>query len=502
MTRLYGLAACILLTGRALAQAPMATSNPEARKLFEEGLAQIYGFNFQAAVNAFHHASQLDPKSPMPYWGIALANGPNYNAWTPTTARETASIAAIRTAERLAAGAPASERAYVKALSACFPKAPRTCANAMRQVYRAYPDDADAAVLYAASLMNINPWHLWKVDGTPGPDTLEIASVLEAVLRRWPDHLGANHFYIHAMEASPHPERALPSAHRLETLAPTAGHLMHMPSHIYLRTGDYAEAVKCNQRAVAVDEAQADQSTAMGYAEHNYHFLATAANMDGEYQVAADAAAKLQMHAHSGAFLTMPMVVVLRFALWDDVLALPAPSAAVEGVAYFWHYARGVAFAMKGKVDDAARERKAMDQEYPKLKPGRVFGMFFNDWSAIDKIASDVLDARIASASRDSGTAIRLWAAAAALQDQLNFDDVPDWYYPVRESWGAELLRAGQTAQAEQVFREDLRRNPRNPRSLFGLSQALAAQNKDASAIQRDFGAAWKGDRPPRIDDY
>ena len=500
MTKLYGLAACILLTGGALAQAPMATSNPEARKFFEEGLRQIYGFNFQAAVDAFHHASQLDPKSPMPYWGVALANGPNYNAWTPTPARQTASIGAIRTAERLAAGAPAPERAYVKALSACFPKAPRACADAMREVYRGYPDDADAAVLYAASLMNINPWHLWSIEGAPGPDTTEIVAVLEAVLRRWPDHLGANHFYIHAMEASPYPERALPSAHRLETLAPAAGHLLHMPSHIYMRTGDYAEAVKCNQRAVAVDEA--DQGSAMGYAEHNYHFLAAAADMDGEYEVAANAAAKLQMHAHSGAFVTMPVVVSLRFGRWDDVLALPAPGPAVEGVVYFWHYARGFAFASKGKADDAARERKAMDLEYTKLTPGRAFGMFFNDWSAIYKIASDVLDARMASASRDSATAIRLWAAAAALQDQLNFDDVPDWYYPVRESWGAELLRAGQPSKAEQVFREDLRRNSRNPRSLFGLSQALSAQNKDASAVQRDFAAVWKGDRTPRIEDY
>jgi tetratricopeptide (TPR) repeat protein len=363
----------------------------------------------------------------------------------------------------------------------------------MRAVYQAYPDDADAAVLYAASLMNINPWHLWSLDGKPGPDTGEIVAVLEAVLRRWPDHLGANHYYIHAMEASPRPESALASAHRLETLAPNAAHLVHMPSHIYLRTGDYADAVKCNQRAVAVDEA--NRSAAMGYAEHNYHFLAAAADMDGEYQVAMDAAAKLQLHAHSGAFVVMPMVVLLRFARWDDVLALSVPNAGVEGVAYFWHYARGVALAAKGKADDAARERKAMDQEYARLKPGRAFGMYFNDWIAIHKIAGDVLDARMASARQDTASALRLWAEAAALQDRLDFDDVPDWYYPVRESWGAELFRAGQFAQAEQVFRDDLRRNPRNPRSLFGLSEALAAQKKDGSAIRRDFEAAWKGDR-------
>jgi tetratricopeptide (TPR) repeat protein len=491
MIRPYALAACIFLAGSALAQAPMASPNSEARRYFSEGLADIYGFDFQAAVNAFHRASQLDPKSPMPYWGIALANGPNYNAWTPTPARQAASIGAIRIAERLAADAPAPEHAYVKALAACFPKAPRACADAMRAVYRAYPDDPDAAVLYAASLMNINPWHLWSVDGKAGTDTAEIVAVLEAVLHRWPDHLGANHYYIHAMEGSQDPERALPSAHRLETLAPAAAHLVHMPSHIYLRTGDYAEAVKCNQRAVALDEA----------GEHNYFFLAAAANMDGEYQVAADAAAKLQMHAHSGAFLVMPMVVLLRFARWDEVLALPAPTSEMEGVAYFRHYARGVAFAAKGQPEEAARERKAMDQEYAKLKPGRAFGMYFNDWNAIHKIASDVLDARIASARKDVPTAIRLWASAAALQDQLNFDDVPDWYYPARESWGAELLRSGDAVQAEQVFREDLRRNPRNPRSLFGLSEALSAQKKDATPTRQEFEAAWKGTAPPKLDD-
>ncbi len=506
-----------LLTGVGSVHHRISTSSAGAQKFFDQGLAQAYGFNFPGAIKSFRRASELDPKSPMPYWGIALANGPNYNAWNPSPSRLEASRDAIETALSLSTSAPEPERVYVNALARCFPGGPqggqagslRDYANAMREVYRAYPNDPDAAVLFAASLMNINPWHLWTVEGDAGPDTPEIVAVLEGALGRWPTHLGANHFYIHAMEGSPHPERALRSARLLETLAPAAGHLVHMPSHIYLRTGDYSEAVKCNQRAVAADDAYestqpAEQTAGTGYFRHNFHFLVVSAGMDGEYQVASDAAAKVQPHAHSGAFVVLPMVVLLRFGRWDELIALPEPESEADGVQYFWRYARGFAYASKGRVEEAAQERRKTKQEFANLRAGRAFGMFFNDWSAIHQIAGDVLDARIAFARGDAATSIHLWESAAAHEDKLDFDDVPDWYYPVRESWGAALLRNGQAAKAEEVFREDLRRNPRNPRSLFGLCKALEAQRKDSEAgsVRRQFEAAWKGERPPRIEDY
>ena len=511
-----------LLAGMGSVHHPIATQNAEAQRFFDQGLALVYGFNFAEAVKSFSQAAHLDPKTPMPYWGMALANGPNYNAWTMGPARREAALDAIRSALRLSANSPQPEQVYVKALAQCYPAIPpadpaqplRDCAHALREVYQAYPDDADAAVLYAASLMTLSRRstdapNLWTLEGKPGADTVEIVSVLEEVLRRWPDHIGANHFYIHAMEASPYPERALPSAHRLETLAPAAGHLVHMPSHIYLRTGAYSEAVKANQRAVEADERYLKEQPdgpggGMSYFDHNFHYLAVAANMDGEYQVAVDAARRLQTHAHSAALIAMPMVVLLRFARWDELLALPEPHTEFAGVGFFWRYARGFAYASKGKVDEALHERTAMEEEFAKLPPGRAFAVFFNDWNVVHSIAADALDARIAAARGDAGSAFKLWQAAAAVQDQMNFDEVPDWYYPVRESWGAALLRNGRFPQAEDVFREDLRRNPRNPRSLFGLGKALEGQNKsyEASWIHAAFAAAWKGEAPPRIEEF
>jgi len=506
-----------LLAGVGAVHHPISTPSPEAQKFFDQGLALLYGFNFPDAVRSFRRAAEFDPKSPMPFWGIAWANGPNYNLRIPSPAAAAESRNATRTALLLSRTALKAERAYVEALARCFPDIAngpaaairRDCANAMRELHRAYPGDSDASALFAASLMNIRPGRLWTPDGKPEADTPEIVAVLEEVLRRWPEHLGANHLYIHAVEGSLDPERAMASAHRLETLAPAAGHLLHMPSHVYLRTGDYWDAVRCNQRAVAADDAYQNAQSketveGTGYSRHDLHFLAVAACMDGEYRVASDAAARLQVHVHSGASIVMPIVVLLRFGRWDDVLAWPAPGSEMDGVQYFWRYARGFAYASKGDLDSALHERRAMKLEFANLPTGSAFGMFSNDWGVLDQIASAVLDARIAAAGRDVATSIRLWEKAATLQDRLNFDEIPDWYYPVRESWGAALLRDRRAAEAESVFKQDLVRNPRNPRSLFGLCTALEAQGKtqEASSIRRAFEAAWKGDGRPRIEDF
>ena len=503
----------------------IVTANPNAQRFFDQGLALVYAFNFGEAIISFRRAAELDPNSPMPYWGIALALRPNYNSSKVGPDREQEGFDAIQTAVGLARGASEPERAYIDALACDFsddPEADLTklnheYANAMREVYHRYPDDSDAAVLFVASLMNMNAWHLWKIDGQPGPDTLELVAVLEDALRRWPEHTGANHLYIHAMEASPYPERALPSAHRLPALAPAAGHLVHMASHIYFRTGDFAAAVKSNQDGVEADQRyqrthRVAPSGVLGYANHNLHFLAVAATMDGEYETARDAAKRLldghshseNGHLHSGASLVLPMLVRMRFAHWDEIIALPAPDPQFDGLVAFWHFARGCALASRHRLKEAEDERRATEQAFSRLTPGRAFGMYFNDWSTLQSLAADTLAARIAAANGNSGVELSRWRAAVATQDQMNFDDLPDWYYPVRESLGAALLRAGQPQDAENVFREDLRRTPRNPRSLFGLCKALQVEKRDyeAGLVRQAFDRAWKGKGPPRIEDF
>ncbi len=507
----------LLFDGMGAIHHRISLASQEGQKFFDQGLALVYAFNFGEAINSFQRAAELDPNSPMPYWGIALAYAPNYNAWLVGRDHEQAGFDAIQTAVGLAPKAPEPEQAYINALARCFTDEPRPdqaklahdYSDAMGEVYRRYPDDPDAAALFAASLMNLNPWHLWKTDGQPGPDTLEILAVLELGLRRWPEHTGLNHFYIHAMEASGNPERALPSAKRLETLAPAAAHLVHMPSHIYLRVGDYAAAVRSNQQAIAADRTYRARETVtqpgvMGYSNHNQHFLAVAAGMDGEFETAFQAAEQIHSHGHSEAMAVMSTLVLLRFARWDDLLATLAPDPKLAGATFFWRLARGCAYASKGRLKEAAEEQNAIEQAFSRLPEGRAFGTYFNDWSTLHALAQDVLSARIAAARGDAAAAIAKWRHAVTIQDGMNFDEVPDWYYPIRESLGAALLRDRRAADAEQVFREDLRRVPRNPRSLFGLSMALAAQQKahEAEEARQSFESAWKGKEPPRIEDY
>jgi tetratricopeptide (TPR) repeat protein len=492
---------------------PIATTSPDAQKFFDQGLTLIYAFNHGEAIRSFRRAAELDPKSPMPYWGIALALGPNYNETTPED--EKAPYEAIQKAQELAATAPEVERAYVNALARRFTneskrdydKLARDYAAGMRDLSRQYPDDPDAGTLYAESLMDQHAWALWTNDGKAVENTLEIVSVLEAVLRRWPDHVGANHYYIHALEMAPDPERALPSAHRLETLVPGAGHLVHMPSHIYMRTGDYAAAVKSNQDAIAVDKkmlARPGAGVYMVYRSHNVHFLTAAAMMDGEYDVALDAAKDLETRANAmvadlpmaESFLPWHYFVLLRFARWDDILAIPVVTEKTNAMAFFSHYAHAVAFAAKGKIAEAQAERASIEDVYKKIPPASSMGMSYNNWQALHEVADHTLAARIAAARGKLPEAIAEWRAAVDAQDRMNYDEPADWYYPVRESLGAALLASGDAAAAEKVFRQDLDRdNPRNPRSLYGLWKTLEAQKKtvDADWVRASFQAAWKG---------
>jgi len=520
-----GTESATLLPGLGSLHHPIATKNKEAQKFFDQGLTLVYAFNHGEAVRSFDRAAELDPSSPMPLWGKALALGPNYNEVHGESEKD--AYDAIQKAKALAASAPESERAYVEALALRFTNDPkpdfdrlaRAYAAAMRDVAHRYPDDPDAAALYAESLMDLHAWDLWTNDGKPGENTLEIVSVLEGVLRRWPDHVGANHFYIHAIEESPSPERALDSAHRLETAVPSAGHLVHMPAHIYIRTGDYEAAVKSNEQAVAVDNtykramANPNMMYLMMYGEHNLHFLVFAAMMDGDYENASKSAVELENRAMTGVaqvpslegFVPMHTLVLLRFGHWDEVLALPQPDSKFKGLTLFWHYARGCAFAEKGDAAKAEAERAAMEVTSKDLPAGPAFDMLYNDWSAIHDLAAETLAARIAAAHGDRKGAIENWRAAVAAQENMHYDEPPDWYYPVRESLGAALLADGQPAEAEQVFREDLQKNPRNPRSLYGLWKSLEAQKKavDAEWVKESFEAAWKGgSEPPQLTDF
>ncbi|MGH9837482.1 MAG: tetratricopeptide repeat protein, partial [Blastocatellia bacterium] len=432
---------------------------------------------------------------------------------TVDAARVKAALEAIQKAQSPAAAATERERAYIAALAKRFSSDPRpdykklalAYRDAMRELYRRFPDDPDAATLFADSLMNVRPWQLWTKDGRPAEGAEEIVAVLEEVLKREPNHAGANHLYIHAVEASTHPERALPSAARLEKLAPRAGHLVHMPAHVYIRTGDYAAAAKSNEEAAEADRAYIKATGAQGvypmmYYNHNLHFLVETYNRMGQLSAARAAAKQIEENVRPHVkempmiemFMPAPIYVGLRFGQWDEVLRTPEPDRALAATHAIWHFARGVAFAATGKLAEARKEREALAAAARQITGDAPFGL--NSASGVLRVAEHTLDARIAWAGGDRAGSIESWRAAVAAWDALNYNEPPDWYYPARESLGAALLLSGDAAAAERVFREDLKENPRNARSLFGLMESLKAQGKhDAAAfVEAEFKAAWK----------
>jgi tetratricopeptide (TPR) repeat protein len=494
----------------------ITTTNPEAQKFFDQGLTLVYGFNHGGAMRMFRRAVELDPAAPMPLWGLALALGPHIN--NPDVDADSEKLAAetIAKAKELAAKTgTARERAFIDALSVRYSAAPspdlrqldRAYKDAMAAVAKRFPDDMDAQTLYAESLMDLRPWALWSIDGTPSDLTPEIVSTLESVLRRAPDHPGANHYYIHAVEASPRPDKALAAAKRLETLVPEGGHLVHMPAHIYMRTGDFDAAVNSNAQAAAIDERFIQQTGSkvglypLMYYNHNVHFESAAAVMAGRYADAKRAADKLVSNVSPfiadmpmlEAFLPQSTFVLLRFNKWDDVLAIPAPPAAQAVNTAFWRYARALAYAAKKDVANAQSEQQAFRAAVGAIPRETPLGVL-NNAGAVFEIASAVVDARIASAKSDRSSAIAHWKHAAEAQDRLAYDEPPSWYYPVRESLCAALLQNDQAPEAERVFRKDLEQNPGNGRSLFGLWRSLEAQHKtaDAAAAKQQFDAAWK----------
>jgi len=513
-----------ILSGLGDTRHVISTSNPEGQRYFNQGLSLIYGFNHEEAARSFQRAAELDPACAMAYWGIALAIGPNYNNPEIDINRQKAAFKAIQHALALSGKAPASEQAYIRALAKRHSndlKADRkqlgvAYSRAMLELMRQYPDDLDAATLYAESAMDLRPWELWTADGEPAYGTLEILDVLRSVLRRNPAHLGANHYYIHATEASPHPERALASAQRLKTLAPAAGHLLHMPSHVYMRTGDYHAASVANQRAAAADRTYIDRNHVTGiypamYYTHNLDFLSASASMEGRFADADTAARELVERASTYVaqmpmdewFLPTRLFVLIRFRKWNEIAGSPEPQRKLHLAHAAWRFARGMSFAGTKDLRTAATERDAFAKEVESIPPYVPFG--FNTARELFDIAGKMLDASIARARGDFKGAANVLQAAAKLEDRLNYDGPPpDWYLPVRESLGSVLFSAGRFPDAEAAFREDLRHHARNPRSLFGLAECLQKQRQTAEAVRvrREFASAWKNaDVKLRIED-
>jgi len=488
------------------------SATPEAQKYFDQGLRLYYGFNHAEAIRAFREAARLDPACAMAWWGVAAAAGPNINMPMDQAGAKT-SNEAIAQATALAPKVNAADQAWIAALATRYstdPKASRAAldtayCNAMRKLAKRYPNDADAAALFAESILDLNPWNQWTHDGKPNPGTLEAVGTLEGVLKKHPEHPGANHFYIHAVEASNDPARALAAAKRLETLVPGAGHLVHMPSHIYARTGRYSDALERNKVAVAVDEKYIAEQKPEGaypmmYYNHNIQFIMFSAMMEGRSEDAISAARKITGNVPGEMIAQMSMLemippypaqMLVRFGRWDEALKEPLPPSSERYATGICHYARGVAFAGKGQFDSAAAELDSVRAMAAAVPADMIVSI--NLAAPLLRVATSALAGEIDTRKGRTDEGLRLLRLAVVTEDSLHYDEPPTWCYPVRHTLGAALLKAGRAKDAEAVYRDDLLRHPENGWSLNGLAQALQAQGrtKDAADVDARFRKAW-----------
>lgn len=488
----------------------ITTASERAQKFFDQGLRLVYAFNHEEGIAAFTEASRLDPDAPMPYWGVALSLGPNINAAMDPKA-EVRAVEALRKATLRLAQATPRERAYVEALASRYSLKrsltrkgkDEAYAKAMRRLAREYPDDVDAATLSAEAQMVLRPWDYWRADGRPQAGTDELVASLEATLQRNPTHPGACHYYIHAVEASPDPQRALGCAKRLPALMPGAGHLVHMPAHIYMRLGLYREASERNATAAMVDHEYLahhplEGNYASGYYAHNLHFLNASLMMEGRSTEALQAGRDLLTKISDEAVDKEPslewyaptlFLTQARFGHWSELIRQPPPPKGMRFTTGLWHYVRGLAFAATTRFGSAEGELSNLRKSLKLFTKAKTAEAKTN--RAILKVAERVLVGELAARRGQYDAGIQALREALQLEAALPYSEPPFWFQPVRHNLGAVLVLAGRPSEAESVYREDLRLNPENGWALQGLVQSLRAQNKDAAPEETRFRAAW-----------
>lgn len=491
---------------------PITTTSEQAQRYFDQGLRLVYAFNHEEAIRSFEAAIQQDSQAAMPYWGIALALGPNINS-AMEKKDDRRAIEMVRKARQLADHTTRGEKAYIEALAARYVSRKgikrkgldEAYAKAMRSVAQQFPDDDDAATLFAEALMDLRPWDFWKPDGRPQPGTDEIVATLESVLARNPDHPGACHYYLHAVEASSQPERALPCAERLPGLMPGAGHLVHMPAHIYMRVGRYHEAVERNQQAVHVDEQYLagqppTEEYADGYYTHNLHFLWASLAMEGRHVEAMKAARDLtatiteeeaRKERGKELYLSTPIFSMIRFSRWEELLKEPPPPKGLRLMEGMWRLGRGLALVATGRLPGADGEHVVLAGLTKQIRRDRTTEE--KTERVMLKIAERMLSGEIAAHRQRYDDAVRLFEEAMKIEEALPYSEPPLWPLSVRHHLGAALLLADRPSEAEAVYRADLLRYPDNGWALIGLMQSLRAQQKNDQAAEAEdrFKKAW-----------
>ena len=497
---------------------PITTADPDAQRYFDQGMVLAFGFNHAESIRSFRAAQTLDPECAMCFWGEALATGPNINVTSNgkaimAPAERTSARAAIDQALVLMDGVTPKEQDWIRALDQRYdgqadtPRDPldRAWANALADMAARYPDDTTVASVYAEALMNTMPWDYWGPDGEAKPDTQAVIASLEAVMAADPDHPLALHLYIHALEASSNAAKAEAAADRLADLVPGSGHLVHMPSHIYFRVGRYQDSAMANIRAAEVDEAYIAQCNAQGfypalYYPHNIHFLWASATMQGQSALSLDSARRVVANVRVEQveqfptiqfFRTVPMLSLVRFARWEEILVEPEPYEPFAFARAIWHYGRGVAHAALGDAEAALTELAAIEALEPEVD--EIF--MGNVYPARDLlgIAKSLLIGEVAYRSGDAAAAVLAFEEAVSLQDALPYTEPPFWYYPTRQSLGAALLASDRLAEAQAVFEADLEQYPMNGWSMFGLAEALRRQGDNTAAeVTARFETVWQ----------
>lgn len=491
----------------------ITTLSPDAQAYFDQGLLLLYAFNHDEAIRSFRQATRLDPSAAMAWWGIAIANGPHINNPVVPPGREKAAWHAVQEARARSKGASATEAALIEAAASRYADPQpadratldQNFAAAMRAAWQRHPDDADIGALYAEAMMDLRPWDLWQSDGTPQPGTEEIVRTLESVLAKRPDHPLALHLYIHAVEASPNPGRADSAADRLRDLTPGLGHLTHMPSHIDVRRGRWEEAIVANTKAIRADDSYRSTVPRQGfyglYMAHNRHMLAFGAMMNGQSQLAIRTMDEIlstmppewarEFSAIADGYHAMPFEVRMRFGRWDEILAAPEPPTRFPLARALRLCARGIAYAAQGLTQAARTEQTAFQNAKAQIPPEAFFGN--NKAADLVAVAEHLLEGEIAFREGKKEAGLAALRTAVRHEDHLRYDEPPDWIQPVRHALGAALLKARRFAEAEDVFREDLRRLPNNGWGLYGLARSLEGQGKVREAALTDarFREVW-----------